>query len=212
MLDRGFYYVGLFGCLIVACAALALSEQKSGAVAPSAEEAKPLAVGAELPDIEVKTAAGETVKLREALAEKAAVIVFYRGHWCPACMKQLQGLGKIVPDLESSGTTLIGIGTDKPEIVAETVKKTNFGFPLYSDSDLSAAKAMGLAYQLDAKSLETYGPTLLENTGHDSGQLPVPAVFLVDKTGKVNFVHSNPDYKVRLSNEDLLAAVKKLHD
>jgi peroxiredoxin len=212
MLDRGFYYIGVFACLIVACAALALSEQKSGTVAPSAEEAKPLAVGAELPDVEVKSAEGETVKLRAALAEKTAVIVFYRGHWCPACMKQLQGLDKIVPDLEANGTSLVAIGTDKPKIVAETIKKTNFGFPLYSDSDLSAAKAMGLAYQLDAKSLETYGPTLLENTGHDSGQLPVPAVFLVNKEGKIVFVHSDPNYKVRLSNEELLAAVKKLQD
>jgi peroxiredoxin len=212
MLDRGFYYVGLFGCLILACAALALSEKKSESVAPSAGEAKPLPVGAELPDVEVKSKDGDVVKLREALAEKAAVIVFYRGHWCPACMKQLQGLDKIMPELKASGTTLIAIGTDKPEIVAETVKKTNFGFPLYSDSDLSVAKAMGLAYQLDAKSLETYGPTLLENTGHDSGQLPVPAVFIVDEAGKINFVHSNPDYKVRLSDEDLLAAVKRLHN
>lgn len=212
MLDRGFYYFGVFGCLIVTCAALALAEHNSEMVAASAEVAKPLPVGAELPDVEVKSADGEVLNLREALGERPAVIVFYRGYWCPACMKQLQGLDKILPQLEETGTNLLAIGTDKPEIIAETVKKTNFGFPLYSDSDLTVAKAMGLAYQLDAKALEIYGQTLLENTGHDSGQLPVPAVFLVDKAGKIQFVHSNPDYKVRLSNEELLEAVKKLHD
>jgi len=211
MLDRGFYYVGVFGCLIVACAALALAEQKVGTVAPSAEEAKPLAVGAELPEVEVKSADGEVVKLREALAGQAAAIVFYRGHWCPYCMKHLQQLQEIEGQLTEAGVKLVAITTDKPEIVKETQTK-GFDFTIYSDSGLDAAKAMGVAFQLDPETATKYRDTLVENTGHDTGQLPVPAVFLVDKAGKVTFVFSKPDYKVRLSNEELLAAVKKLHD
>lgn len=211
MLDRGFYYVGVFGCLIVTCATLALSEQKPGTVAPSAEEAKPLAVGAELPDAEVKSADGETVKLREALAGQAAAIVFYRGHWCPYCMKHLQQLQEIEGQLKDAGVKLVAITTDKPEIVKETQTK-GFDFTIYSDSGLDAAMAMGVAFQLDPETAAKYRDTLVENTGHDTGQLPVPAVFLVDKAGKIQFVFSKPDYKVRLSNEELLAAVKKLHD
>ena len=92
MLDRGFYYAGVFGCLILSAVALAGSEERNDGVAPSAQEAKPLAAGAELPKVEVQTTGGETVKLNEALADQAAAIVFYRGHWCPFCMKHLQKL------------------------------------------------------------------------------------------------------------------------
>ena len=209
MLDRGFYYVGVFGCLIVTCAALALSEYHAGPVAPSAEDAKPLDVGAELPDVEVKSAEGEVVKLREALVGQAAAVVFYRGHWCPYCMKHLQQLQEIEGQLKEAGVKLVAITTDKPEIVKETQNK-GFDFTIYSDSGMDAAKAMGVAFQLDPETAARYRETLVENSGHVTGQLPVPAVFLVDKSGTIQFVFSKPDYKVRLSNEDLLAAVKKL--
>ncbi len=209
MLDRAYLYVVMFAGLVVAGVALGNSEEKKD-VAPSADKASPLASGTPLPPAPITTPDGVETDLRAALGEKAGVVVFYRGHWCPACMKQLQGLNKIVPELKENGAILIAVATDKPEIVAETVKKTGFDIPLYSDNDLEAAKALGLAYQLEGEMLEKYGPTLVENTGHDTGQLPVPAVFVVDKEGVIKFVYANPDYKVRLSNEELLAEVKKL--
>jgi hypothetical protein len=38
--------------------------------------------------------------------------------------------------------------------------------------------------------------------------LPVPAVFLVTTNGLIQFEYVNPDYKVRLDPELLLAAAK----
>ena len=209
MFDRGLYYAGVFGCLILSAVALAGSEEKIANVAPSAQEAKPLTVGAELPEVEVQTTDGKTVKLRDDLSGQAAAIVFYRGHWCPFCMKHLQKLQEIEAQMKEAGVKLVAITTDKPEIAART-QQQGFDFTIYSDSTLNAAKAMGVAFQLDPDTAAKYRDTLVENTGHDKGQLPVPAVFLVDKTGKIQFVFSNPDYKIRLSNEDLLAEVTKL--
>jgi peroxiredoxin len=209
MLDRGFNYAGVFGCLLLAAVALAVSEETSGVVAPRAEEAKPLVAGAALPAVEVQTTGGETVKLNEALADQAAAIVFYRGHWCPFCMKHLQKLQEIEAPLKDAGVKLVAITTDKPEVAAKT-QSQGFDFTIFSDSNLNAAKAMGVAFQLDPETAAKYRDTLVENTGHDKGQLPVPSVFLVDKSGKIQFVFSNPDYKIRLSNDELLREVKKL--
>jgi peroxiredoxin len=36
--------------------------------------------------------------------------------------------------------------------------------------------------------------------------LPVPSVFIIDTTGTIRYVYSNPDYKVRLASDALLAA------
>lgn len=209
MLERAYLYVVMFVGLFVAGVALAGSEEER-AVAPNAEAAKPLAAGTPLPSASITAHDGTETDLRTALGEGTGVVVFYRGHWCPACMKQLQGLNKIVAELKEDGAKLIAVSTDKPELVAESMTKTGFDIPLYSDSDLDAAKALGIAYQLEGEMLEKYGPTLVETTGHATGQLPVPAVFVVDKEGVIRFVYSNPDYKVRLGEEELLAEVKKL--
>jgi peroxiredoxin len=179
-------------------------------VAPSAESAKPLASGSAVPAVDVTREDGSVVKITEALGGKPAAIVFYRGHWCPFCMKHLKALQEIAGELEGLGVGLVGVTPDKPSYVAEAKKKAKLNFPIYSDGELGLARAMGVAFQLDPKTAERYKPYLVESTGHDLGQLPVPAVFLVDKEGTIQFVHSNPDYKVRLSNDDLLAAVKKM--
>jgi peroxiredoxin len=178
-------------------------------VAPSAEAAKPLKAGKSVPKVKVKTPEGKSVSLAKALDGEAAAIVFYRGHWCPFCMKHLKSLQKISGQLAEQGVKLIAITPDKPSVVAETLEKGEFSMQILSDGKLDAAKAMGVAFQLDQKTADRYRKTLKENTGHDTGLLPVPSVFLIGKDKKVKYVFSNPDYKVRLSNEELLEAVKK---
>ena len=42
------------------------------------------------------------------------------------------------------------------------------------------------------------------------GLLPVPAVFVVDRDGRISFTYVNPDYKVRLPADELLAAAKQI--
>jgi hypothetical protein len=39
-------------------------------------------------------------------------------------------------------------------------------------------------------------------------ELPVPSVFIIDTSGTIRYVYSNPDYKIRLGAEALLAAAE----
>lgn len=209
MFARGYFYGMLCLCYLVTGVALAAGSG-SKHVAPSADQVKPINVGASFPVARVQSEEGKTVKLYRTLAEKPAVVVFYRGSWCPFCMKQLASLQEIAGELEAMGVTLVAVTPDKPENIADARKKAGLTFPIFSDGELDMAKAMGVAFQLDKKTAERYKKTLKESTGHDTGQLPVPAVFLKDAEEIVRYVHVDPDYKVRLSNEELLAAVKKM--
>ncbi|MBX3178158.1 MAG: AhpC/TSA family protein [Candidatus Hydrogenedentes bacterium] len=209
MFGRTGLYSILFVALVAAALAIAASSDNRPDPAASAEEAKPIQPGSALPDVDVRTESGETVKITAALAGKRAAIVFYRGHWCPFCVKHLAELRKIAAELAGMDVQLAGISPDKPEYLVEAKKKADLDFPIYSDSRLDLARAMGVAFKLDPETASRYRDHLVESTGHDTGQLPVPAVFLIDESGKVAWVFSNPDYKVRLSNEDLIAAVKK---
>jgi peroxiredoxin len=76
---------------------------------------------------------------------------------------------------------------------------------------MAAARAFGIAFQLDAKTVKRYkgfGIDLGEAAGHDHGQLPVPAIFIAGKDGVIDFQYVNPDYSVRISADLVLAAAK----
>lgn len=78
---------------------------------------------------------------------------------------------------------------------------------------MEVARAFGVAYQVDASTLaalKNYGVDLEEASGEKHRFLPVPAVFVVGKNGVIQFEYVNPDYKVRLHPDLLLAAARLL--
>ena len=96
--------------------------------------------------------------------------------------------------------------------MTKSLEVGELGYTLFSDSEMSAARAFGIAFQLTPKTVELYegyGIDLEAAAGRDHHQLPVPSVFLVEKGGTVRWVYSNPDYKVRPDNAQLLGAARK---
>ena len=66
-----------------------------------------------------------------------------------------------------------------------------------------------MAYHLDDAAIakqKQYGVNLEKTTGTTLHELPVPSVFIIDITGTMRYVYSNPDYKVRLASDALLTA------
>lgn len=58
-----------------------VSEAAGGAIADSAEAVRPLAVGSEMPDVQVRDLTGRALPLRGLLGEDPVVLIFYRGGW-----------------------------------------------------------------------------------------------------------------------------------
>ena len=76
---------------------------------------------------------------------------------------------------------------------------------------MEAARAMGIAYRLDDAEVARYqrlGIDLEKTSGNKHHELPVPSVFLVEKGGRILWVYSNPDYRIRPKNERLLEAAR----
>jgi len=108
---------------------------------------------------------------------------------------------------------VVAVSADRPEKLGKSLEVDGLGYALYSDSDLDAARAMGIVFQLDPETVETYrgyGIDLEEASGESHHQLPVPSVFLVEAGGTIRWVYSNPDYKVRPENAQLLDAARAL--
>lgn len=108
---------------------------------------------------------------------------------------------------------MIAVSPDRWEKMAQSLEVKDLGYTLYSDSTMAAARAFGIAFELDAETLKAYagyGIDLEAASGRDHHQLPVPSVFLVEAGGTIRWVYSNPDYKIRPDNAELLEAARRL--
>ena len=86
-------------------------------------------------------------------------------------------------------------------------KDGNYAFTLLSDSKMEAGKAFGIAFDVNN---EKFGKFLSQASGEEHQLLPVPSVYIVEKGGKVAFQYVNPDYRVRIDPQTVLAAAKAL--
>lgn len=171
----------------------------------------PLKVGDSIPDVELRTEDGKEVKLRVLASEKPSVLIFYRGGWCPYCMKHLQALAGIEKDLLDAGVQVLAISMDQPAKLRETPNRNKLGYRLFSDSDAAAIKAFGIAFEVDDATLEkykTYKVDLDAASGRNHHLLPHPSVFVVSTDGVIRFAHVNADYKARLEPAKILEAVR----
>jgi peroxiredoxin len=138
-------------------------------------------------------------------------VLFYRGGWCPYCNAQLSDLHLVEPKLRESGFEIVFSSTDRPELLYSSLKATDIHYTLLSDSKLEAARAFHVAYHVDDASfakMQEYGVDLEATTGTKQHELPVPSVFIIDMSGTIRFVYSNPDYKIRLGADALWAAAR----
>lgn len=175
-----------------------------------AEDISPLLSGEKIPVLQLRKSSGEMFDLNKSVSETPTILVFYRGGWCPYCSKQLSGLQAIEEDLTKMGYQVIAISTDSPENLNKTMDKQKLSYTLLSDADLNAAKRFGIAF----KSPKGYDKFLPETSGGKNVDklLPVPSVFILNKTGNILFEYINPDITQRLSAPLLKAAASALRE
>ena len=180
-------------------------------VPTSAEDVRPLLIGASVPEVTLRTADGNAFDPGAAVSRKPVVLIFYRGGWCPYCNLHLGQLQEAEADLAKLGYRILAVSPDRPSKLAESVEKGKLSYTLLSDATMDAAKAFGIAFRVDDATVEKYkgyGIDLEAASGQDHHLLPVPAVFILGTDGTVKFVYANPDYKTRLSPDVLLEAAK----
>jgi len=195
--------------LFLACACAA-PVVMNAAPAARPEATTPLPVGASAPAVMVRSAEGEAVDLGAAVRGQPTILIFYRGGWCPYCNMHLAQLQEIEESLLEMGFQILAVSPDRPESLQASVDKNQLGYRLLSDRGMIASEAYGVAFRLSDEILAKYnkwGFDLAEVPGEpDARWLPIPAVFVIGTDGIVRFVHTNPDYKQRISSEELLAA------
>ncbi len=173
----------------------------------NAEDVQPLKVGEIIPDINVRTMAGESVSFSKLLSSKPTVLVFYRGGWCPYCNQHLAELVDIEEQILEAGYQILAVSPDSPENLNKTLDKNEIKYTLLSDSRGELIKAMGIAYQASFifENFRSKGAT-----GEKLDLMPVPSLFVVSANGTILYEYVNPDYKVRMNGEELMKVLPSL--
>jgi len=171
----------------------------------------PVAVGGPAPAFEAREVNGKPYHFTPKALKQPVLMIFYRGGWCPYCNAHLHDLKSVEPRIRALGYEVLFLSTDRPELLYSSLEE-KVQYHIVSDASMNAARAMGVAYRLDAqafKRLQDYGIDLESTQGTTNHELPVPSVFIVDRGGTVRFRYFNPDYKVRLDAASVLAAAQK---
>ncbi|MCT7940507.1 peroxiredoxin-like family protein [Shewanella holmiensis] len=204
---------------LIITAAIALSSFITIAkpIAIDENNISPLLNGHEIPNISLQTVEGEDVNLKELVSHKNTVLFFYRGGWCPFCNVQMGQLQAIESKLLAMNIQLVGISPDSPEKLKASITKNKLNYLLLSDEKMQAAQSFGLAFYTSDKVTKMYQAKLgVSNTlfnlptGEARLVLPVPAIYMSDKTGLIQFMYANPNYKVRPAPELILSAARLL--
>ena len=167
--------------------------------------------GSRLPDGELLDVAGEPATLAETLGGKPAVVVFYRGGWCPYCNIALRTYqAQLVPALAERGISLIAISPQTPDGSLSTKESKELTFTVLSDPGNQIAGQLGI---LTAPSDGTraaqlqLGLDLTQVNADGTTALPMPAVVIADADGVIRWIDVHLDYTTRTEPGQVLQAV-----
>lgn len=201
----------LTGALLLAVSTLVMATENRRDIHASANLVQPLLPGMEAPAFTVRNVEGTEVRFEGGELERPLVLTFFRGGWCPYCNLHLSELRLAEGQLKEMGFDIWFISIDKPELLLASLDDPDIGYTIYSDSSLDATRAFGLAFRVDDELHErylSYNIDIEEASGEKHHVLPAPATYIIGANGIINFAYINPDYKVRLHPDVLLAAAQ----
>jgi peroxiredoxin len=194
--------------MLVSTTALAQQDFKS------VEEVNGKVVGEKVENFTAVDEDGNLFELKDALEEGPVVVVFYRGQWCPICNRHLTNLQDSLNLIEKMGATVIAISPEKPKYLNQTQEKTGAEFTLIYDADYSISKSFDVLFRPEQQVIDLYnerlGADFANAQSDDSAQIPVPATFVIDESGRVAWRHFDRDYKIRATAKQILDALKML--
>jgi len=141
-----------------------------------------VAINSAAPDFELTDQDGEKTKLSTFRNKRHMLLIFVRGDWCPGCHMMLRTYQKNSHLFKEKNVYVLAIGPDPVGVNREMVTKLNLDFKVLADEKQRTAMKYGVQ-------LEEYDNEFAES--YDEG-IPLPASFLVDKSGVVRYI-SRPD-------------------
>jgi peroxiredoxin len=171
-------------------------------------------VGTALPDAELLDAHGAATTLSGAAGGGTAVLVFYRGAWCPYCNIALSVYqAQLLPLLTERGVRLVAISPQKPDGSLTMQQKHGLGFSVVSDPGNVIAGRLGIltgpSQEARAAQLQL-GLDLTSVNADGTVTVPMPATVILDAARTVRWIDVHPDYSTRTEPRQVIDALNRL--
>jgi len=180
-----------------------LAENNAGATAPK--------VGEPMPTFLLPDERGRLVTLDDLLGEGPVAIAFHRGYWCPYCRINIDALARAEEEIAAEHHHVAAIVPDRQRFAVWLKSDAKAPFPVLTDMDNGYAMSLGLAICVGEEMKHMmvssgWDPSVSQGT--DNWVLPIPATFIVGTDGIIRGRFVDPDYRMRMAIEDMLAALR----
>lgn len=147
-----------------------------------------LIAGTKLPHFTLLDAQSKPVNSAQ-LTDRPAILIFYRGNWCPLCMAQLKELVANYKKISALGVRVALISPQPHNNTVALARKFDVKFDFLTDTGNKAARALGIE---NPNGL----PMGMQMFGYDSDTV-LPTVIITDKEGKIVWTHETDNYRIR---------------
>ena len=169
------------------------------------------AIGEAMPEFCMTDSDGH-LDLASLLTRGPLVISFNRGPWRDYCGLELHSLARAYPDIVAAGGEVISIVPETAQYAKVLRATRDLPFRVLTDLDLAYAMSLGLVFWVGEKIKQMYlgfGIDLARFQGNGGWFLPIPATLVVGKDGLVKARFVDPDFRHRMSTEEIMLAVKE---
>lgn len=133
-----------------------------------------------------------------SLRGRPFLLKFFRGHWCPYCVGELQRWQAMRPGLDELGVEMVTVCSDTAEQIRTGRRKHGLRAVMLPDPTLAITDRYGLR---NPRNFAPKPGVIIP--------LPIPTTILVDADGIVRWIDQATDYMRRSDPERVIAELKK---
>lgn len=202
---------------------LAVSERATADLFNTGIEDRALKVGAQAPAFLLEDALTQKpVSSADLLALGPVVVNFFRGRWDPYCVTELEAWRDLQGDLRNRGALFVAISPQTTRQNNFALQQHGLNYPLLSDPGAAIAEKFGIAYTVPPEHRRYFQSILVNipfnnaglsyhNATEASWRLPLPAVFIIDRSNTIVFAEAHADFRVRPEPVDVFTALNQLN-
>jgi peroxiredoxin len=153
-----------------------------------------VAVGEAAPDFALSDAYGVTRRLSDHTGEWV-ILKFYRGYWCPYCVRDLHDWETMLNDLAARRTRMVAVSPDRVDELREFQGKVALKMTLLADPHNQVIRR----YNLQNRNFTPRRGPFRE--------LVIPTILLIDDRGIVRWMDQATDFRIRRSAQEVMARI-----
>ncbi len=162
-------------------------------------ESMQLGVGNKLPEFSLQSSEGDEVGSEDFLGSPA-VLLFYRGNWCPLCMAQIREIAGRYQEMNDMGIKVALISPQPDVHTKQLAGMHDVPFHFLVDAENRFAESLGIA-------IDNGVPFGLPG-GYDPKTV-MPTVVVTNANGTIVFSDQTDNYRVRPEPDVFLAILRR---